>query len=145
MSYLLDTNACIYYLNPGHHGLSWRVRESAADILLCAVVMAELYFGAYHSQRREESLAVLRRFSAQFPCLPFDDAAAEQCARIRADLHSAGTPIGPYDLQIAGIALASSLTLVTHNVREFRRVDGLRIEDWEAGSGGSIDHAPQAP
>ena len=67
----------------------------------------------------------------QFVSLPFDDAAASVYAIIRAHLESAGTPIGPYDLQIAAIALANGLTLVTHNTREFSRVPGLLLEDWE--------------
>ena len=75
---------------------------------------------------------MLDRLSSQFVSLPFDDAAAEVYGRIRAALEAAGTLIGPYDLQIAAIALANDLTLITHNIREFGRVAGLRIEDWEA-------------
>ena len=63
----------------------------------------------------------------------FDDSSAEACGRDRADLASRGTPIGPNDLLIASIALANDLTLVTHNTREFARVPGWRLEDWEAG------------
>lgn len=74
-----------------------------------------------------------RSFTERFTSLPFDDVAAEHYARIRADLARAGTPIGPNDLLlIAAIALANALTLVTHNMREFGRVVGLKIEDWEA-------------
>jgi len=67
-----------------------------------------------------------------YTTLPFDDAAAQVFGRIRATLETAGTPIGPYDLQIAEIALVNGLIVITHNVREFGRVPGLRIEDWEA-------------
>jgi tRNA(fMet)-specific endonuclease VapC len=69
----------------------------------------------------------LRRFVS----LPFGDEAAIVCGQIRARLASAGTPIGAYDLQIAAIALANNLTLVTHNTREFGRIEGLQVEDWE--------------
>ena len=71
------------------------------------------------------------QFAAPFTSLPFDDAAADVCSRIRHHLESQGTPIGPYDLQIAAIALANGCTLVRHNTAEFRRVPGLLVEDWE--------------
>lgn len=64
--------------------------------------------------------------------LPFDDAAAEICGEIRASLARQGTPIGPHDVQIAAIAIARGLILISHNTREFSRVDGLRLEDWQA-------------
>jgi tRNA(fMet)-specific endonuclease VapC len=70
-------------------------------------------------------------FFVRFASLPFDDAAANEFGRIRAALEAAGTPIGPYDMQIAAIALVHNLTVVMHNVREFGRIEGLQIEDWE--------------
>lgn len=69
-------------------------------------------------------------FCRRFDSLPFDDAAAEEYGRIRAELTAAGTPIGPNDLMIASIALANQLTLVTSNTAEFGRVPGLQIENW---------------
>jgi tRNA(fMet)-specific endonuclease VapC len=77
------------------------------------------------------TLRVQQRFLEQFESLPFDDQAGLIHGRIRAQLAALGTPIGPYDLQIAAIALANNLTVVTHNTSEFKRVEGLRIEDWE--------------
>lgn len=74
---------------------------------------------------------MLERLSAQFTSLPFDDSAAEIYGRIRAELEAVGMLIGPYDMMIAAIALANDLTLVTHNTREFGRVAGLKVEDWE--------------
>ncbi len=71
------------------------------------------------------------QFFLPFLSLPFDDVAAEICGRIRAALATAGTPIGPYDFESAAIALANTLTLVTHNTRKFSRVPGLLLEDWE--------------
>lgn len=90
------------------------------------------FFGAYKSERRAENLAILDDLFAGFSSLPFDGAAAREFGRIRADLQRVGTPIGPYDLQIAAIALAHNLTLVTHNTDEFKRVSALQIDDWEA-------------
>ena len=79
-----------------------------------------------------KSLQIQQEFLQQFISIPFDDAAAMVYGTIRANLAKAGTPIGPNDLQIAAIALANELTLVTHNTREFSRIQGLKLEDWES-------------
>ena len=76
-------------------------------------------------------MALLHQFFGQLISLPFDDAAAETFGKVRAHLFAAGTPIGPNDMQVAAIALANNLILVTHNTGEFSRVPGLQIEDWE--------------
>ena len=80
----------------------------------------------------EIALNLQKSFLSQFVSLPFDDSCAEIYGKVRADLAKAGTPISSNDLQIASIALANNLILVTHNVREFSRIEGLKIEDWEA-------------
>ena len=132
MTYLLDTNACIRFLNDCDSFIAHRLAAlPVEEALLCSIVKAELYYGAYKSSRRESNLALLERLFDQFDCLPFDDQAAEAYGRVRAQLASQGTPIGPNDLMIAAIAVANDLTLVTHNTREFGRVEGLRVEDWE--------------
>ncbi len=132
MIYLPDTNACIRYLNPAASAVKRRFQSaSPQDIALCDIVKMEMYYGAYRSARQADNLALLRQFFSAFRSLPFDAHAAEICGRIRALLANAGTPIGPYDLQIAAIALANNLILVTHNTREFSRVPGLMLEDWE--------------
>lgn len=132
MTYLLDTNACIKYLN----GQSERIRQqleskTPRDIVLCSVVKAELFYGAMKSANPERNLKRIYLFSNRFVSFPFDDKASEVYGRIRANLEKAGTPIGPNDLLIAAIALANNLTLVTHNTREFGRIENLKIEDWE--------------
>jgi len=132
MTYLLDTNACIRFLNDRDSFIAHRLAAlPAEEALLCSIVKAELYYGAYKSSRCESNLALLERLFDRFDCLPFDDQAAEAYGRIRAQLASQGTPVGPNDLMIASIAIANNLTLVTHNTREFGRVEGLRVEDWE--------------
>ena len=129
--YLPDTNAWIAYVNPGALAVKSRFRaHPPTDILFCSVVKAELLYGAYRSSRRADNLRLLALLFQQFESLPFDDAAAEDCGRIRADRAAQGTPIGPNDLMIAAIALANNLILVTHNTREFARVAGLILEDW---------------
>jgi tRNA(fMet)-specific endonuclease VapC len=102
------------------------------QINLCTVVQTELYYGAYKSSKVAHNLAILARFFNQFRVLPFDSQSAIKMGQIRAQLAAKGTPIGPYDCQIAAIALVNHLTLITHNTREFNRVEGLQIEDWEA-------------
>lgn len=101
------------------------------EIAICSIVKAELCFGAMKSANPERSFALQQAFSAQFVSLPFDDLAATTFGVIRAQLETKGLSIGAYDLQIAAIALANNLTLITHNTGEFARVDGLQIEDWE--------------
>jgi tRNA(fMet)-specific endonuclease VapC len=104
---------------------------SPNDIAVCSVVKAELFYGAMKSSSPTQSLRKQQVFLNQFVSLPFDDESTLTYARIRAQLESSGTPIGSYDLMIAAIALANHLILVTHNTREFGRVAGLAIEDWE--------------
>jgi tRNA(fMet)-specific endonuclease VapC len=130
--YLLDTNTCIVYLNRP----TSRVRQQLEsrlpqDIAVCSIVKAELFYGAMRSNNPERTLALQQTFLNPFVSLPFDDAAAIIYGQLRAELAIRGTPIGPYDLQIAAIALTYNLILVTHNTREFRRVNGLQLEDWE--------------
>lgn len=101
------------------------------DVAVCSVVKAELTYGAMKSANPQENFALQQAFLRQFVSLPFDDFTATAFGTIRAQLEAAGTPIGPYDLQIAAISLANNLTLITHNTAEFDRVDGLVIKDWE--------------
>lgn len=130
--WMLDTNACIALLN----GTSAKLVEQLAsrrpsEIRLCSVVKAELLFGAHKSERSGDNLRLLETFFARFASFPFDDRCAVECARLRHDLHLGGTAIGPNDLMIAAIAVANDVTLVTHNEREFARVVGLKVEDWQ--------------
>ncbi len=132
MPYLLDTNARVGYLRGRNVLLRQRVdARPATEILLCSVVKAELIRGALQSSRPAAERAKVDAFASPYMSLPFNDAAAETFARIRFHLGSLGMVIGPYDLQIAAIALAHNLTVVTHNVAEFSRVPGLTLEDWE--------------
>ncbi|MBL8131438.1 MAG: type II toxin-antitoxin system VapC family toxin [Anaerolineae bacterium] len=136
MKYLLDTNTCVRYLNRRSPGVIARFQSVAEiDIALCSVVKGELYLGALKSQTPDATMTKQRAFAERFASLPFDDDAAEHYARIRAALERAGMPIGANDLMIAAITLAHNLTLVTRNIREFGRIAGLRIEDWESDDG----------
>ncbi len=130
--FLLDTNVCIQFMN----GASLSIQENfrrhdPADISICSIVKAELLFGAKYGKRVEENLLCVQRFYAPFDSLPFDDRCAEEYSRIRSELSRRGNLIGPNDLLIAATALAYSMVLVTNNTREFRRVSGLQLEDWQ--------------
>lgn len=132
MSFLPDTNVCIRYLQ----GRSTRIRQEIRSrppeaLYVCSVVKAELFYGAMKSTDPAATLARQRNFLDRFVSLPFDDTAAHIFGEIRAVLARRGTPIGPYDLQIAAIALVHDVILVTNNSDEFSRVQGLRLEDWE--------------
>lgn len=130
--YLLDTNCCIRLLNESSGPIHQRFLSfHPTELKLCSVVKAELLFGTRKSPRLEANLQVLKRFFEPLESLLFDDRCAEEYALIRADLTIQGTPIGPNDLMIAAIARRFDATLVTHNVKEFSRVAGLRYEDWE--------------
>mgnify|MGYP000597036522 CR=1 FL=1 len=132
MIYLLDTNVCIHLLNERHPVILQHLRQhSPADITLCSVVRAELLYGARRSHRAEANLQRLRAFFAPLQSLPFDDDCAEHYGQIHADLMAQGKPIGANDTLIAAIARAHDATLITHNTREFSRVAGLRVTDWQ--------------
>jgi tRNA(fMet)-specific endonuclease VapC len=122
----------VRYLNGRSEKL--RARFDAVDplqIRVCSVVKAELFFGEALSNDPSKTRAHQQLFLSRFASLPFDDLAAEAYAEIRADLTRSGELIGPNDLLIAAICKAHDVTLVTHNVSEFSRVVGLKIEDWE--------------
>lgn len=133
MTYLLDTNVCIRLLNNTSPAVISRLAtKQPGDIYISSVTQMELYYGAYRSVQQSRNLALLQRFFSQFTMiLLLDSDSARIAGQIRADLATRGTPIGPYDLQIAAIAIANNLILVTHNTSEFSRVQGLQIEDWE--------------
>jgi len=132
MRYLLDTNIYIAYLN----GRSLNVKRnflqnSPSEIFLCSIVKAELIYGAMKSKKVEQNIEKLEQFFKQFSSLPFDDDSSKIYGKIRAYLEKSGNIIGPNDLLIASVALANDMTLVTNNIGEFERVEGLKIVDWK--------------
>ena len=131
MSLLLDTNICIVWLNGADPTLRKTIeRAPVGDLFLCSVVKAELLYGARKSGRVSQNLERLETFFSGMLSLPFDDEAAEVYGTVRAQLERQGTLLGPNDLMIAAIALATDNTLVTRNDREFRAVVGLRVQVW---------------
>ena len=129
MTYLLDSNAVIAF-QKGDRGMEAFLRNLGREqAFISSVILHELYFGAFKSSRIEDNLRNIR--DLPFQSFDFAGEDARLAARIRDDLRRRGMPIGPYDMLIAGQALARDLTLVTRNAREFARVEGLRVEDWE--------------
>jgi len=128
--YLLDTNTCIYSIKREPAMLRRLQEHSPDDLGISAITVAELWFGAAKSSRPHSTRASVDAFLKPFEILPFASEAAEEYAQIRAQLEKAGLPIGERDLLIAAIAKSRRLTVVTHNVREFSRVDGLKVDDW---------------
>lgn len=129
MKYLLDTNAVIAILNQNTDFIQRLKQHTPADFALSAITWFELHYGAHKSQKTAENLAKLEKLA--FDILPFSQQGAQTAGKIRSDLAKQGKPIGSYDTLIAAQALSNQLILITHNVREFERVVGLVVEDWE--------------
>jgi tRNA(fMet)-specific endonuclease VapC len=131
LRHVLDTNACVDYLSGRYPRVVSRIQASSPDgLCLSSIVVAELRYGADHSARRKTNHARIDALVREIECLDFDLRAAEAYGRVRARLEASGTPIGPNDMLIAAHALSQGLTVVTDNVAEFRRVKGLRVENW---------------
>lgn len=131
MTYMLDTNMCIYAIKNKPEQVLCKIKKAyASGLCISAVTLAELEYGAAKSQNPEKNRAAILRLLSLFEVLPFDDFAAVEYGKIRAYLEKKGTPIGPLDMLIAAHARAVGLTVVTNNVREFERVPGLTIENW---------------
>jgi len=131
MKYLLDTNVWVDYLNQRFPSVTARIVESdPADLALGSIVLSELRYGADKSANPQRNHARIDLLASEVPRLDFDDAAAIAFGQLRTRLESQGKPIGPYDMLIAGQALARDLILVTDNVGEFARIPGLLIENW---------------
>jgi len=128
--FLLDTNAVIGLLSGDTGMLAGVRRHVPGDFGIPAVAAHELFYGAYRSARQAQNLALLD--GLPLAVLEFNKEDTRQAGEIRAALAAAGTPIGPYDVLIAGQALARGLVLVTHNVSEFSRVSGLLVEEWQS-------------
>lgn len=129
--YLLDTNIIIYFMKNQHPHLTERLFScNPSELLISAVTVFELEYGAEKSNWGERTRNKLARFLAPFTILPFDTGDAVMAGKIRGYLEKQGRRIGPYDIQIAAQAVARGLTVVTHNVGEFSRVPGIRLEDW---------------
>jgi tRNA(fMet)-specific endonuclease VapC len=132
LRYLLDTNLCIRVLRDRPASLRPRFNAEAGSMAISTIILTELLYGAAKSDRPAHHRTEVERFCSRLQLLPFDDNAAAHAADIRATLARAGQQIGAYDALIAGHARSRGLVVITGNLDEFGRVDGLRCEDWLA-------------
>ena len=131
MKYLLDTNVCVDYLRGSYPSVVARVQRSTPDDLcVSSIVVCELRYGADRSSHPRANHSRIDSLVSEVECLDFDLQAALVYGRVRSSLEAAGKPIGPNDMLIAAHALSRRLVLVTDNVGEFRRVKGLKVENW---------------
>ena len=130
MKKMLDTNICILTINNNHIVRSRFIQSYHSGLSISSITEAELWFGVENSAIPEKNAETLHAFLATVEICPFDTLAAYEYGRVRMKLKRAGTPIGDRDTFIASHAKALGLTLVTNNTKEFKRVEGLQIEDW---------------
>lgn len=130
LTYMLDTNICIYVMKTYPPELREKFNALAEQLCISSITLGEVYYGAEKSARRAENLTAIERFTARLDVLPFADKAAAHYGQVRAELERAGTPCGPHDMQIGAHARSEGLIVVTNNMREFVRMPGLRVENW---------------
>jgi tRNA(fMet)-specific endonuclease VapC len=131
--YLLDTNICIYFSKRHHAGLLAKLAQiPVVEAGISVVTYGELVYGAFKSERRKENLHTIGEFIEAFQPLPLPVAAGQAFGSIKEDLRAKGQVIGENDLWIASHALAEDYILVTNNMREFKRIKGLQLENWAA-------------
>ena len=144
MNYMLDTNTCIYLMTGNQPAwqssiLSQLEALSTNDeVYLSSIVVSELHYGVQKSRWRKANSSLLDEFLMDFQIAAYDDAAARRYGLVRSALEKKGRPIGPLDTLIAAHALSLEMTLVTHNVKEFTRIPGLRIKDWAEDARGKV-------
>lgn len=138
MSYLLDTDTCIYLMTEREPKKQARIVthleaiKPDESVYLSSITVSELSYGAHKGKWRKANSALLERFLLDFTVTAFDERAAKVCGAIRAALEKKGKPIGPLDTLIASHAVSLGATLITNNTREFTRVPGLHVKNWSA-------------
>lgn len=128
--YLLDTNICIDVIKERPRPLLESFNRHAGHLAISAITLSELLHGVEKSAAPERNLAVVENFSSRLDVLPYGPKASQHYGQIRTGLESQGLPIGVNDLHIAAHARSEGLTLVSNNLREFQRVEGLMLENW---------------
>jgi tRNA(fMet)-specific endonuclease VapC len=135
LQYMLDTNICIYVIKNYPSKLRERFNRLAEQLCISSITLAELHYGAEKSARRLENLQAIEQFSARLDVLSFPAKAAVHFGQIRAEVERLGKPVGPLDMLIGAHARAEGLIVVTNNAREFRRLPGVRVENWGSTTG----------
>ena len=131
MKYLLDTNICVAMIRQRPPQIIHRlISLKPGEVGISSITLAELEYGVEKSTFREQNARALEQFLLPLEILPFDDNAALMYGKIRADLERTGQSIGAMDELIAAHAVSILATLVTDNLREFKRIERLNVEDW---------------
>ena len=130
MKFVLDTNTLIYFFKGVGKVKNRMLSAPPSEIALPTIVLFEIELGIVKSSSPQKKISQLKDFTSLVNVIPFGQAEAKTAAQIRAKLEKKGIPIGPYDVLIAACAKANNLILVTHNLKEFKRIAGLRLEDW---------------
>ena len=131
--YMLDTNVIVKAIRQKDHPIREKLlRFTGGDLCISSITYTELLYGVYHSRAPGKNLSALQGLLSWIEILPFGPSDAECAGKVMAFLAARGTPLGDRDMLIAGHALSRQVPIVTHNVREFMRVPGLRVEDWQA-------------
>ncbi|GES49673.1 MULTISPECIES: type II toxin-antitoxin system tRNA(fMet)-specific endonuclease VapC [Rhizobium] len=130
LTYMLDTNICIYVMKTYPPAVREKFNALAEQLCISSITLGELYYGVEKSTRRVENLTAVEHFVARLEVLSFGDKAAAHYGQVRAELERAGTPCGPHDMQIGAHARSEGLIVVTNNMKEFIRIPGIRVENW---------------
>lgn len=130
LTYMLDTNICIYVMKTYPENLREKFNALAEQLCISSITLGELHYGAEKSARRALNLMAIEQFVARLEVLAFGNKAAAHYGQVRAELERAGTPCGPHDMQIGAHARSEGLIVVTNNRREFDRMSGIRVENW---------------
>jgi tRNA(fMet)-specific endonuclease VapC len=130
LKYMLDTDTCIFTIKRKPAHMKRLFNANIGHICISSVTWGELICGAEKSDQKEKNLQILEGFAARLEILPFDELAATQFGQIKSELELQGNKIGSYDMMIAGHARSTGLIVVTNNGREFKRVEGLRVNNW---------------
>ena len=130
MKYLLDTNICVYWLKGNEH-IEKKVLSVGIDNLSVSfITVSELYYGAYKSQRVDENIIMIRNLTDHIDVIESDDAISEAFGSMKASLETAGLIIDDADIFVSACALVYGLTMVTNNMKYFRRIKGLKLDNW---------------
>ena len=130
MKYLLDTDTCVFWLKGNEHIEQKVLAVGIDNVALSFINVSELFYGAYKSQRVEANLTMVRRLTTQLHVVESDETISEMFGELKATLESAGTIIDDADLYIAACAVVHGLTLVTNNTKHFKRIKGLKLQNW---------------
>ena len=131
MNFFLDTNTCIYFLNGKSENIKNKIFNlHPNEIKITSIVKAELLYGAKKSERSVENISKVKMFLKPFETISFSDLCSDVYSDIRCDLEKRGNIIGPNDLIIAATVISNNGVLITNNIKEFKRVDNLKLDNW---------------